>query len=64
LRYRTQHYLHAYVEDSGSMALAQEEHRAILSACRQGDAEKAASLVSKHVAGVGQAIIEYVRLQQ
>ncbi len=64
LRYRTQHYLHAYIEDSGSMALAQEEHRAILEACRQGDAEKAASLVGNHVAEVGQAIVEYVRLRQ
>jgi DNA-binding GntR family transcriptional regulator len=63
LRYRTQHYLHAYVEDAGSMALAQEGHRAILSACRLGDAEKAATLVREHVAGVGQAIIEYVRSQ-
>jgi DNA-binding GntR family transcriptional regulator len=64
LRYRTQHYLHAYIEDSGSMSLAQEEHRRILEACREGDAEKAASLVGKHVAEVGRAIIEYVRLQQ
>jgi DNA-binding GntR family transcriptional regulator len=63
LRHRTQHYLHAYIEDSGSMALAQAEHRAILEACRQGDAEKAASLVKKHVAEVGQAIVEYVRLR-
>ena len=60
LRYRTQHYLHAYMDDLGSMALAQEEHRAILEACRGGDAEKAAALVGEHVAEVGRAIIEFV----
>ena len=61
LRYRTQHYLHAYMDDLGSMALAQEEHRAILEACRRRDAEEAASLVEEHVTEVGQAIVEFVR---
>jgi len=61
LRYRTQHYLHAYMDDLGSMALAQEEHRAILDACRRRDAEEAASLVGEHVTEVGQAIVEFVR---
>ena len=61
LRYRTQHYLHAYMDDLGSMALAQEEHRAILDACCRRDAEEAASLVEEHVTEVGQAIVEFVR---
>lgn len=63
LRYRAQHYLHAYVADSGSMSMAQGEHRAILEACRQGDAEKAAALVARHVSEVGSAVVEYARLQ-
>jgi DNA-binding GntR family transcriptional regulator len=61
LRYRTQHYLHAYMDDQGSMALAQEEHRAVLDACRRRDAEEAASLVEKHVTEVGRALVEFVR---
>jgi DNA-binding GntR family transcriptional regulator len=61
LRYRTQHYLHAYMDDLGSMVLAQEEHRAILEACRRRDAKEAASLVEEHVTEVGQAIVEFVR---
>ena len=61
LRYRTQHYLHAYMDDLGSMALAQGEHRAILTACQQGNAEEAAAMVGEHVTKVGQAIIEFVR---
>jgi DNA-binding GntR family transcriptional regulator len=61
LRYRTQHYLHAYMDDLGSMALAQGEHRAILRACQQGNAEEAAAMVGEHVNKVGQAIIEFVR---
>jgi DNA-binding GntR family transcriptional regulator len=60
LRYRTQHYLHAYMDDLGSMALAQGEHRAILEACQSGGAEEAASLVGEHVTEVGRAIIEFV----
>jgi DNA-binding GntR family transcriptional regulator len=61
LRHRTQHYLHAYMDDLGSMALAQGEHRAILDACQRADAEEAAALVGEHVAEVGRAIIEFVR---
>jgi DNA-binding GntR family transcriptional regulator len=61
LRYRAQHYLHAYMADSGSMALAQGEHRAILEACRQHDAEGAAGLVARHVAEVGRAVVDYAR---
>jgi DNA-binding GntR family transcriptional regulator len=49
------------MHDLGSMALAQEEHRAILDACCRRDAEEAAMLVEKHVTEVGQAIIEFVR---
>jgi DNA-binding GntR family transcriptional regulator len=61
LLYRTQYYLHAYMDDLGSMALAQEEHRAILDACCRRDAEEAASLVEEHVTEVGRAIVEFVR---
>ena len=61
MRYRTQHYLHAYMDDLGNVALAQEEHRAVLDACRSRDAEAAASLVEKHVTEVGHALVEFVR---
>jgi DNA-binding GntR family transcriptional regulator len=61
LRYRTQHYLRAFVNELGRMPRAQEEHRAVLEACERGDVEQAASLIRDHVAEVGRAIIEYVR---
>jgi len=61
LRHRTQHYLHAFITHLGGMPRAQEEHRAILRACRLGDAEEAASIVHEHVMKVGQSIIEYVQ---
>ena len=64
LRYRTQHYLHAYMSDSGHMALAQEGHRAILQACKERDVEAAAMLVYRHVAEVGQSLVEYVRQKE
>lgn len=61
LRHRTAHYLHAYIIDLGGMPLAQEEHRAILAACRQKDAETASAIMYRHVTGVGQGIVEYTR---
>lgn len=64
LRYRTMHYLHAYISTLGGMPRAQADHRAIIKACRQGDADRAATLVRHHVSRVGQAIVEYVRQQE
>jgi DNA-binding GntR family transcriptional regulator len=61
LRYRTQHYLHAYIADLGGMSLAQGEHKAILEACERGDAEQAAEIVHEHVGEVGRALIEFIK---
>jgi DNA-binding GntR family transcriptional regulator len=63
LRYRTQHYLHLYIVEVelGHLPQARGEHRAILEACKRGDAEQAAALIHDHVAQAGHAIIEYVR---
>jgi DNA-binding GntR family transcriptional regulator len=63
LRYRSQHYLHVFIVEAKTdhMPPTQQEHRAILEACKRGDAEEAAALVREHVAQVGHAIIEYVR---
>ena len=61
LRYRTQHYLHAYITYLGGMPHAQNEHRDIVQACKDGDAELAAKTVYSHVNNVGQAIVDYVR---
>lgn len=61
LRYRTQHYLRAYIDQLGRMPQAQVQHRAILEACRSGEAYRAGSLMYDHVVEVGRAIAEYVR---
>jgi DNA-binding GntR family transcriptional regulator len=63
LRCRTQHYLHLYSVEVGSdnFLQTQGEHRAILEACRRGDAEQAAIIMHNHVAQVGRALVEYVR---
>jgi DNA-binding GntR family transcriptional regulator len=63
LRYRTQHYLHLYIVEveSGHLPQTKQEHRAILEACKRGDAEAAAALIRDHVGEVGDAIVEYVR---
>ena len=64
LRYRTQHYLHAYISYLGGMPMAQSEHRAIIEACRLGEADRAATIICDHVTHVGNSIIEYVRQQE
>ncbi len=63
LRYRTQHYLHIFTVEAelGDLPQTQDEHRAILEACRRGDAELAACHMRDHVAQVGRAIVEHVR---
>jgi DNA-binding GntR family transcriptional regulator len=65
LRYRTQHYLHLFTieVEMDNFRQTQGEHRAILAACKRGDAEQAAVIVRDHVGQVGRAIIEYVRLR-
>jgi DNA-binding GntR family transcriptional regulator len=63
LRYRTQHYLHAYVSEPGGLSSAQDDHRHILQACRDGDAEKAGKLVYDHVQVIGKLIADSVRMQ-
>jgi DNA-binding GntR family transcriptional regulator len=61
LRYRTQHYLHAYITEFGGLPLAQEEHRAILDASRRGDAEEAGRLMEQHISSVAAVVIQYVQ---
>jgi len=64
LRHRTQHYLHAFISHLGGMPMAQVEHRAIIDASRNRDANRASAIIYDHVTHVGNSIIEYVRLQE
>lgn len=63
LRYRSQHYLHVYTAEIDTSGLRQTpgEHRAILEACKCGDAEQAAALTREHIAEAGRAIVKYQR---
>jgi DNA-binding GntR family transcriptional regulator len=63
LRYRSQHYLHVYTAevDVGHLPQTPGEHRAILEACKRGDAEQAAALMREHVAEAGRVIVERAR---
>lgn len=61
LRQRTQHYLHAYMIEQGRMPHAQNEHRAIVTACREQEAERAKVMMYEHVMKAGRGIIEYVK---
>ena len=64
LRYRTQHYLVAFISDIGGMPQAQAEHWAIIDACQRGDADDAATKMFNHVNNVGSTLTEYVRRQE
>ena len=64
LRFKAQHYLRAFIQELGGMPQAQIEHKEILVACKKGDAEQAASLMYKHVAKVGAAIVKYLQDQE
>ena len=55
LRRRTAHYFRAYVAELGTYA--QDEHRAIIEACRRQEAARAAEIVQAHVTRAGQAVI-------
>lgn len=61
LRFRTQHYLHAFITYMGGMPQAQIDHRAILTACKEHDVDRAASLVYEHVIHVGNAIVTHIQ---
>ena len=63
LRQRTSHYLHAYMINQGKMVVAQEEHRAIVTAIAEQKADIAAESMSQHVRRAGQGIIFYVQNQ-
>lgn len=66
LRNRTQHYLHVFAAeaDAGHAPQVRGEHRAILKACKRGDAEQAAALIRDHVAKVGRSLVEFVRQRE
>jgi DNA-binding GntR family transcriptional regulator len=63
LRNRTMQYLHVFIaeSESGHARDMRGEHRAILEACKRGDAEKAAVLIHDHVAQVGRSLVEFIR---
>jgi DNA-binding GntR family transcriptional regulator len=65
LRYRTHHYMYAFISllNSENQDKSQKEHYLIYEACRSGRAEDASNLVYNHVLNVGMAIAEYVRSQ-
>jgi len=62
LRHRTEHYLHAYAIQQQGMPLAQDEHRAIILACKQQDAARVEALMYQHVHKAGQGIIAHAQV--
>ena len=55
LRTRVAHYFRAYMSEIGTYA--QEDHQAILVACRNRDAERAAAIMHEHIARAGRAVV-------
>ena len=42
---------------------AQQEHEALLAACRAGEIERAGSLLELHIRDAGRSLIEFMRKQ-
>jgi len=61
LRRRTQHYVHTHIGEMGRKPESLEDHRAILEACRCGDADQAAVIMRQHLSRVGHELVEYFK---
>jgi DNA-binding GntR family transcriptional regulator len=60
LRLRTRHYLRAYIAELTGMPVAQDEHRALIESCMNGDVDLASNQMREHVLHAGKAVIDYV----
>jgi len=57
---KVERYLRLQLSLSDGKERADREHRAIIEACRKGDADKAADLVEEHLSGVFQTLYEHL----
>lgn len=60
-RRRTQHYVRAHISAMNAMPQSQAQHQAILKACQEGNAEKAAKKMQEHLTRVKLELINYVQ---
>lgn len=56
LHSHAERYVHLHMGEVDHGRESNNEHRAILAACRQGDTERAVALLRAHLEGIGQAI--------
>ncbi len=64
LRQRIGHYYHAFMSQSGTKVKGQEEHRAIIKACRTNDVEMAAEITRKHLITAANNLIANIKRNQ
>ncbi|WP_263145639.1 GntR family transcriptional regulator [Pseudomonas alcaligenes] len=57
---KLERYLRMQMSLSEGKARADHEHREILAACREGDAERAAALIEEHISGVCRTLYEHL----
>lgn len=57
-------YLRAQLVLTDGMETARAEHSAILGACADGDADKAAELTRTHILGASRSLIEFLRAER
>ncbi len=58
---RIDRYLRAQLVMSDGMSRTDQEHRAILQACQEGDADRAATLTAQHILGAKASLEEQLR---
>ena len=57
-------YVLLYLNSLGGETPSEDEHRALLGACRTGDAEMAVSLLERHLDGAASAVTDFLRLRE
>lgn len=60
---RVERYLRAQLVLTDGMETARREHKAILEACTDGDAERAATLTRDHILNAGESLIAFLERQ-
>lgn len=61
LHHHAERYMRMQLALTQGQTRANDEHRAIVAACRAGDADRAARLLTDHIRGAGKALVAFLR---
>lgn len=64
LHNQSDRYIRMQLELTHGEVRASDEHNQILQTTREGDADKAAALLSQHILGAGESLVEFLRVHR